>query len=517
MFERYIITSEGSPFMLSRIFSHLFLGCLLIFLSACLPTKQELISDEDAINPFSSSYILVSGMREIDSGRFRRTSEGDVLFERIDGPHEIFMPYIPEGEISPSHTDIGTALKFYKAKQWDFWASTGKYLVESELQAAAGIVDSGNEAIFFHYLLDIADDKATYYSWDNSKPYEVGPLSEIQIDESNKNEASIDGLTADLMIIQFEYGVENGLVKETNIAIQAIDSTRAALHKKIIDSAAKKNNDEANVYFEKGISLIKIGKRDESVEGLKFLEKASGLGHAKAPFSIFWMYQNGNVAEIGNTTAAASLSRAAKRGHLQAMHLLGHQYYDGTTLFDKNLEKAANVFRKAAELNQLDAHVDYASMLYKGQGVPQDKKSAIAWLKKAANQNFSYAQYQLGLKLIAKDSPENNSTEANKWFKKAFYQFEKQAAKGEKKAAATYASMLQKGYGVEQNKRLAFRKYLELAKSGYTSAYISVAFCYLDGTGVSVNQVEARKWLERAKAKGSSLAVKILARVEKNQ
>lgn len=499
--------------MSSRIFSSLFLGCLLIFLSACLPTKQELISDEDAINPFSSSYILVSGMREIDSGRFRKTSEGDVLFERIDGPYEIFMPYVSEGEISSSHTDIGTALKFYKAKQWDFWSSTQKYLVESESPGPA----NNDEPIFFHYLVKIVDDNAAYYSWDmNTKPYEVGPLSEANIDESNINEAHIDGLTADLMIMQFEYGVENGLVEETNIAIQAIDSTRVALHKKIIDSAAKKNNDEANVYFEKGISLIKAGQRDDSIKGLKFLKKSSDMGHAKAPFTIYWMYQNGNVAEIGNTTAAASLSRAAKRGHLQAMHLLGHQYYDGTTLFDKNLEKAANVFRKAAELNQLDAHVDYANMLNKGQGVPQDKKSAMEWLRKAANKNFSYAQYQLGLQLIAKDSPEKNAIEANKWFKKAFYQFEKQAAKGDKKAAATYANMLQKGYGVEQNERLAFRKYLELAKGGYTNAYLSVAFCYVNGTGVPASQIEARKWLERAKANGSLLAAKILARSEKN-
>ena len=76
--------------------------------------------------------------------------------------------------------------------------------------------------------------------------------------------------------------------------------------------------------------------------------------------------------------------------------------------------------------------------------------------------------------------------------------------------------MLQKGYGVEQNERLAFRKYLELAKGGYTNAYLSVAFCYVNGTGVPASQIEARKWLERAKANGSLLAAKILARSEKN-
>ena len=502
--------------MSSRIFSSLFLGCLLILLSACLPTKQELISDEDAINPFSSRYILVSGMRDIDSGSFPETSEGDVLFERIEGSNEIFRPYVSEGEILPRYTNIEITLKFYKTKQWDFWSSTQRYLVESQLQEPAGSVDSSNEASFYHYLVEIADDKAAYYSWTSDKTYDVGPLREIHIDESNINEAHIDGFTADLMIRQFEYGIENGYVEKTNITIQGIDSTRAALHKKLIDSAAQKNNEEANIFFEKGVSLIVKGQRDDSVEGLKSLKKASGMGHSKAPFIIYTMYQNGNIAKIPALTAAVSLSKSANRGYLQAIHLLGHQYYDGTTLFDKDFDKAANVFRRAAELGQLDAHVDYANMLYKGQGVPQDKKSAIEWLRKAANKNFSYAQYQLGLRLIAKDSPENNSIEANKWFKKAFYQFQKQAAKGDKKAAATSANMLQKGYGVEQDKRLACRKYLELAKSGNTFAYVSVAFCYIDGTGVPTSQVEARKWLERAKANGSALAVEILARSEKN-
>jgi TPR repeat protein len=516
LFGRYIIISKGSWFMLSRIFSSLFLGGLIILLGACLPTEQELISDEDAINPFSSRYILISGMRAIDSGGFRETSEGDILFERLEGSNEIFVPYTSGAEILPKYANTEITLKFYKTKQWDFWSSTQRCLVEIQLQNSANSLNSNNETFFFHYLVEMVDDKAAYYSWSNGKPHEVGPLSKIHIDEPNINEAHIDGITADLMIRQFEYGIENGHVEKTNITLQAIDSTRAALHKKLIDNAAQKNNDEANIFFEKGVALIAKGQRDDSVEGLKSLEKASAMGHAKAPFIIYIMYQNGNIAEMPDLTAAASLSRAAKKGHLQAMHLLGHQYYSGTTLFDKDLDKAANVFRKAAELGQLDAHVDYANMLYTGQGVPQDKKSAIEWLRKAVNNNFSYAQYQLGLKLIAKDSPEKNALEANKWFKKAFYQFEKQAAKGDKKAAATYAYMLQKGYGVEQNKRLAFRKYLELAKSGYSSAYISVAFCYLDGTGVPVNQMEARKWLELAKAKGSSLAVKILARVEKN-
>ena len=134
--------------MSSRVFLSLFLGCLFTLLSACLPTKQELISDEDAINPFSSRYILVSGMREIDSRGFPKTSEGDVLFERTEGSNEIFIPYISEGEILPAYANFERTLKLYKAKQWDFWSSTQRYLVESQLAASAGILDKSNETLF---------------------------------------------------------------------------------------------------------------------------------------------------------------------------------------------------------------------------------------------------------------------------------------------------------------------------------------------------------------------------------
>jgi hypothetical protein len=75
---------------------------------------------------------------------------------------------------------------------------------------------------------------------------------------------------------------------------------------------------------------------------------------------------------------------------------------------------------------------------FHGMGIPVDEKAGVEWLRKAAEQGFMEAEYQLGTcyaKGIGVD--EADEEEANKWFAKAAEQIQKAADDGDVKAMVT--------------------------------------------------------------------------------
>ena len=52
---------------------------------------------------------------------------------------------------------------------------------------------------------------------------------------------------------------------------------------------------------------------------------------------------------------------------------------------EKNKAKAAYFFKKAAEKNFFDAQIQYAKMLYSGDGIEKEKETAFKWVIKAIN------------------------------------------------------------------------------------------------------------------------------------
>ena len=45
---------------------------------------------------------------------------------------------------------------------------------------------------------------------------------------------------------------------------------------------------------------------------------------------------------------------------------------------------------------------------------------------------------------------------------------------------------------------------------GFTDAIYMIGWCYLHGTGVALDRAEAKRWYQRAAAKGDQMAVKVL-------
>ena len=103
-----------------------------------------------------------------------------------------------------------------------------------------------------------------------------------------------------------------------------------------------------------------------------------------------------------------------------------------------------------------------------GNGVAKDDIEAVKWFRKAAEQNFADAQYDLGICYFTGNSVTKDTKEAVKLFGKA-------------------------------------------AEQDLTDAQFALGVCNAKGEGVAKDNVEAYKWLSLAAIKGSEKAKQFLA------
>lgn len=151
-------------------------------------------------------------------------------------------------------------------------------------------------------------------------------------------------------------------------------------------------------------------------------------------------------------TAFQQLDVLTRQNHPVAQYLMGMMYEFGRGT-EKDTQKAAMWYRKAADLGHDGAMTSLGLLYVKGDGVNQDFAEAVKLLSQAAAKGNSNAQYNLALR---------------------------------------YA----KGEGVLQDTARAFELYLDSAKQNNVLAQYNAAYAYATGTGVAVDNVQALKWAE---------------------
>ena len=105
-------------------------------------------------------------------------------------------------------------------------------------------------------------------------------------------------------------------------------------------------------------------------------------------------------------------------------------------------------------------------MYQQGQGVNQDDKQAVKWLRLAAKQGFAKAQYNLGV-------------------------------------------MYQQGQGVSQDYKTAVKWYALAAEQGDAEAQFNLGVMYFEGQGVLQDYVTAHMWANIAAVNGNKIAPKL--------
>jgi hypothetical protein len=109
--------------------------------------------------------------------------------------------------------------------------------------------------------------------------------------------------------------------------------------------------------------------------------------------------------------AKVRLTKAAKKGHAEAQHLLGVIYEE-----EGAYRLAVKYFRLAAWQGQLpQAQYKLASLYYDGHGVKRDVAEAVKWIRAAAEGGSVDARHSLGMMYFRGEGIAQDSVEAYKW------------------------------------------------------------------------------------------------------
>ena len=143
---------------------------------------------------------------------------------------------------------------------------------------------------------------------------------------------------------------------------------------------------------------------------------------------------------------------------------------------EEKLQKETELVRKRAEKGDSDAMYELGKKYRIGWGVPEDKPTAVKWLKKSADLG-NYA------------------------------------------AISVLAECYEKGEGIAQNKKEAdrlnkiFNTYMtKRAEGGDSDAMYALGCAYTGGHGVTKDKAEGKKWMEKAVESGNLIALEYLLR-----
>ncbi|MDI3318225.1 T9SS type A sorting domain-containing protein [Pinibacter soli] len=176
------------------------------------------------------------------------------------------------------------------------------------------------------------------------------------------------------------------------------------------------------------------------------------------------------------------------------LYLTGITYpYDPAKAFQLNMQCA-----QAGSAQGMNA---VAIQYQRGLGVDSNNVEAERWFKKAAEEGYSAAWYNLGLYYKLKTPPD---------FKQAYECLEKAATADNKAGYYGQGYMLYKGLGCKQSYKKAVALFQKGAQKGDAACMYYLALALRNGYGTTVNIDSARYWLVKATALGYERAVREL-------
>lgn len=191
--------------------------------------------------------------------------------------------------------------------------------------------------------------------------------------------------------------------------------------------------DEGNAYamMNLGSCYLRGTIVDKDTEkGLSMMQKASEIGCPEATYALGAYYNN----EVGDTEKGMELlHRAADEGCVLACQVLSSAYEQGMGPYEKDLIRAYDYLKRAAELGDAASQYKYGYLILTEEMESVNPKECVAWFEKAALQGLADAQYHLGVCYLDNrdgrfDIPQNFSL-GIEWIRKASLQGNENAIK----------------------------------------------------------------------------------------
>ena len=177
----------------------------------------------------------------------------------------------------------------------------------------------------------------------------------------------------------------------------------------------------------------------------------------------------------------------------------------------KKADDGFALLRKVAEQGDVKAQLELGNCYYNGNGVNKDEAEAEKWWRKAAEQGNKdaveqfrklaeqgnvAAQYNLGKCYYNGNGANKDEVEAAQWYRKA-------AEQGHADAQNSLGNCCYYGNGVNKDYAEAVKWYRKAAEQGNVAAQYNLGDCYYNGNGVNENEAEAVKWLSKAAGRGN--------------
>ncbi len=159
---------------------------------------------------------------------------------------------------------------------------------------------------------------------------------------------------------------------------------------------------EATVHL--GMLLID-GSADERAEAVSLFASADARGNSSGTRNLAYCYAVGIGVDKDKEKGARLYIRAAEAGNAKAMCNIGVMYEHGNGV-PQDYAMAAEWFRRSAEGGYSRGMTNYACLLRDGNGVEKDLKAAEDWLWKSGSPR---AKRLLGLMMLDGTLPRNEA------------------------------------------------------------------------------------------------------------
>jgi len=156
-------------------------------------------------------------------------------------------------------------------------------------------------------------------------------------------------------------------------------------------------------------------------QAVNWFRKAAENGHAKAQYTLGWMYASGRGV------------RSVLCSWFNKLKLI---YANGEGV-PKDSHQALDWFRKAAAREQAFAQYTLGEIYANGDGVVKDKLQALEWFRKSATNGYAKAQYTLGEIYANGDGVPEDNVQGYAWY----YLVANRPVKGRKHAREALAAI----------------------------------------------------------------------------
>ena len=245
-------------------------------------------------------------------------------------------------------------------------------------------------------------------------------------------------------------------------------------------------------------------------KAIEYYELGVKNGSDGAMTNLADLYVNGEGVETNlekalqlRTDAILGLLALAEKGDAAAQQRLGANLADGTGV-PVNRKAALEWIRKSADQGNING-ISWLGWYYENGegGLEQDLKEAFNYRLKAAEKGSVYDMLRVGIFYSSGTGVEND-------LDKAFEYFLKAAKLGNTDAMFPTANCYQNGHGTEKNYKEAFKWYKKCAERGNTSAMNNIGSLYLNGDGIAKDEKEAFRWFLKAAENGNSWSQRVI-------